>query len=433
MRSNASKERCMRPSASRPPLRGLCGVLLVATAVALACVPPPPVRPPAPETADHVARVALRSAAASAVLSATSGWRLYAENGALISAPGRGERLTAIARGSGIILVDAQGREQRQGGAVIVRSVDGNGFLTLDGRRFRGEFTVYPADNGVMVVNVVPLEEYLRGVVPLEIGPRGAHERAAVEAQAITARSYARVRLRPASATRYDLLANVTHQVYGGADAETPVADEAIRATRGLVLTYAGRIVDAVYHSTCGGTTAGASEVWRSADQPYLRPVSDRIPGTDRHYCDISPRFRWTRVITNSELTGLLARYLSTYAEVGAGGPGTARRAEQDGHTASGWVRALVVTTDRGRYVLRGNDMRFVLRDAGGAILGSTYFSLENEMAGGTLSRLTLLGAGFGHGVGMCQWGAIGRARAGQNVETILGTYYPGTRVERVS
>jgi len=83
-----------------------------------------------------------------------------------------------------------------------------------------------------------------------------------------------------------------------------------------------------------------------------------------------------------------------------------------------------------GNFSLRGNDIRFVLRPPGGEILNSTYFSVETSQASnGSLGKLTIRGNGYGHGVGMCQWGAIGRARAGQDVRTILRTYYPGTTI----
>jgi stage II sporulation protein D len=101
-----------------------------------------------------------------------------------------------------------------------------------------------------------------------------------------------------------------------------------------------------------------------------------------------------------------------------------------DTRTPSGRVETLKIATDRGNYVLRGNDIRYVLRAPGGEILNSTYFSVEVAAArDGAISKLTLRGTGYGHGVGMCQWGAIGRARAGQDFRTILQAYYPGTTV----
>ena len=98
--------------------------------------------------------------------------------------------------------------------------------------------------------------------------------------------------------------------------------------------------------------------------------------------------------------------------------------------TPSGRVGQLVITTDRGKYNLRGNDIRAVLRAPGSEMLNSTYFSLEPEKGrDGGISRVVLRGNGYGHGIGMCQWGAIGRARAGQTARAILATYYPGTTV----
>ena len=97
-------------------------------------------------------------------------------------------------------------------------------------------------------------------------------------------------------------------------------------------------------------------------------------------------------------------------------------------------MASIVVPTDRPNYHLRGNDIRFVLRLPHGSILNSTYFSIENErVRDGEVTSLTLEGRGNGHGVGMCQWGAIGRARAGEDYQTILQTYYPGTVLAHVA
>jgi stage II sporulation protein D len=230
------------------------------------------------------------------------------------------------------------------------------------------------------------------------------------------------------------VVATVQDQVYGGADAETPIADGAVWATRGLVLTYGGRIVNAPYHSTCGGSTAEVSEVWyRSRDEPYLRRVSDRIGDSDRYYCDPSPRFRWSKTLERSTLATALDRYLAQYVQLRGNRVGVVRGLEIDSRTQSGRVRALAVRTDRGRYLLRGNDVRFVMRVPNGEILNSTYFSVRTERDGqGRVARATFEGGGYGHGIGMCQWGAIGRARAGQDFRTILSTYYPGTAIASV-
>jgi stage II sporulation protein D (peptidoglycan lytic transglycosylase) len=267
--------------------------------------------------------------------------------------------------------------------------------------------------------------------VPRELGVRGPSDRAALEAQAVAARSYAVTRLGNPSRV-YDVTATTSDQVYGGADAENALADAAVAATAGLVLMFEGRVVSAPYHSTCGGSTAAPDEIWQSRNEPYLQRVSDQIPGTDRFYCDVAPRFRWERSWRADSLTSIVERYVRAYASVPAGPIGSVRSVAIDGRSPSGRVAALSIETDRVRVRLRGNDIRYVLRSAGGELLNSTYFSPEMVSSpDGRLSRLTIRGLGYGHGVGMCQWGAIGRARAGQDFRTILRTYFPGTTVAR--
>jgi stage II sporulation protein D len=312
---------------------------------------------------------------------------------------------------------------------LIAHSPDG-ALLSIAGKPYRGDLDFYGGDSGVVVVNVVKIDEYLKGVVPMEIGTRAEGDSAAVQAQAITARSYAYTRLTRDPSRTYDLAAGVLDQVYGGAAVETPVSSQAVESTRTLVLKYAGRVVNAPYSSTCGGETAAASEVWRSGDEPYLQRVSDRIPGTDRYYCDISPRFAWTRTIDGAALNAALAQYLAAYTSVPNRTPGSAHDVAVASRTPSGRVGRVTITTDRGNFSLRGNDIRYVLRPPGGEILNSTNFSMEStHTSGGSIGHLTIRGNGYGHGVGMCQWGAIGRARAGEDVGTILHTYYPGTTI----
>jgi stage II sporulation protein D len=315
-------------------------------------------------------------------------------------------------------------------GVLVIRPE--NGFVQWGGKRYRGELLITATDSGLLVVNRLPMDDYLRGVVPLEIGNRTSAEMAAVQAQAVAARTYAYKHLngpRP-----FDMYATVQDQVYGGVDAEKPLPDTAIETTRDIVVLYNGQPITTPYHSTCGGTTAGVSEVWYDQpDQPYLRPVSDKIPGTNSYYCDPSPRFSWTQTYDAASLRAVMEKYLATYTNAPKANLGRVTDVREQGRTASGRVAALTVRTESGSYTLRGNDIRFVLRDPKGAILNSTLFSLSAVTSGGEVSSLTLNGRGYGHGIGMCQWGAIGRARAGQNYRTILETYYPGTTIGRIA
>lgn len=302
--------------------------------------------------------------------------------------------------------------------------------VSFGGKRYRGTLRVITIDGERKVINVLPLEEYLRGVVPLEIGPRTRGERAAVEAQAVAARTFTVARLRAGRNASYDLGATTSDQVYGGIAVERDESDAAIRATAGLVLRIGDRVVDAPFHSSCGGETAAAEEVWRTTGSPHLQRVSDRIPGQNRYYCDIAPRFYWERTFSGDDLDAVVTRYLRTVARVAADGPGRVRGLRVDDRTSSGRVRELEIRTASGTYAVRGNDARSVLRSNAGELLPSSYFSVAvDEGPNGTIGRLVVRGNGHGHGVGMCQWGAIGRARAGQTSRTILRTYYPGTTI----
>jgi stage II sporulation protein D len=317
------------------------------------------------------------------------------------------------------------------GETVIAESAE-DGLLIWNGKRYRGSLEISQTDSGFLVVNKLPMDDYLRGVVPLEIGNRTAAEMAAVEAQAVAARTYAYKHLN--SARAFDMYATVQDQVYGGVDAEKPLSDSAITTTADIIVLYNGQPITTPYHSTCGGSTAGVSEVWYDQpDEPYLRPVSDKIPGSDHYYCDPSPRFAWTQAYDAAGLRAVLEKYLASYTNAPKSELGKITDVRETGRTASGRMAALAVQTEAGTYTLRGNDIRFVLRDPKGAILNSTLISVSEEKSGGEVSGLTVTGRGYGHGIGMCQWGAIGRARAGQNFRTILETYYPGTTLGRIA
>lgn len=384
------------------------------------------------DEADQPVRIALALSQALVRLGSTGGMSLGAAGSELpvrTLPPGdgyliqlRGTRIELSSGGEGSQLLPP-------GATVVLRPSAEGSALTFNAHRYRGEILVVALGGGLAVVNRLPMEEYLRGVVPLEIGSdRTGREEAAVAAQAVAARSYAYTRLE--SSRPYDMLATVADQMYGGMDAERGVADDAIEATRGMVLRYNGKVVNAPYHANSGGITAAASEVWRSADEPYLVPVSDRIPGTDRFYCEDSPKFSWTRTLDRAALSAMLDRYLPQYGGAPPGGVGHVRSISEIGRTPSGRVAGLSFATDRGRFTVRGNDIRFVLRSAAGELLPSTLFSLETATDdNGRVMAVTIHGTGNGHGVGMDQWGAIARARAGQSYVTILQTYYPGTNV----
>lgn len=413
-------------------------VLLLAGAVVIACAS----AAPSAEGADPVflrddpaVRIALGTSTKPVQLSGTSDWRIYNRTRDRYLATGKaGESISIELSGGRMRTMRANGRaSDRLAGPFLVRSLSPDGFLVFNKKKYRGEITLNVTDSGMLVVNRLPMEAYLRGVVPLEIGKRTREELAAVQAQAVAARSYSYSHI--GNTTRsFDMFATVQDQVYGGVDAETPLTDEAIRSTAGMVLKYGGRVLaNTPYSSTCGGSTAATSEVWwKEPDQPFLQRVSDRIPGTDKYYCDPSPRFRWTQSFTGDELSTVISKYLASYTNAPKGELGRVRMVRELGRTESDRVRALEIFTERGTYTLRANDIRFVLRTPSGVTLNSTYFTTQVVAGPSGVQQLTLTGRGYGHGIGMCQWGAIGRARAGQDYKTILTTYYRGTTVERI-
>jgi stage II sporulation protein D len=381
------------------------------------------------DASERTVRILLSAHQPQVRLTAQGGWRIYAADGVtLVALPEPGERWVLDREGA---LVSARREDSRtvplRDSPVIVRPTDAEGSISFNGKRWRGELVISTADDGLLVVNRLRMDDYLRGVVPLEIGTSAAADAAAVEAQAVTARSYAVTHLAGARRT-YDMSATVQDQVYGGVDAETNVGNMSVEATEGLVLMYGGSVVNAPYHANCGGITAEPQDSWRASSEPFLRRVSDQIPGTDRFYCDQAPRFRWTRVFTGDELRQSIDRYVRSQPG-GSGGIGTVKNVAVTTVTPAGRVATLTVDTERGRWSLRGNEIRSALRSAGGDLLYSTYFSLEASAGRSGVERITLRGGGNGHGVGMCQSGAIGRARAGQDFRTILRTYYPGTTV----
>jgi stage II sporulation protein D len=404
--------------------------VLVAGLAALAA--PAPASRPQAQDPDRTLRVLLTAARQPVRVEAAAGWRFEDDQGRLLSVARPGETWRVQWVGHTARAVRSDGAQTPAAVRVLVAApVAADDFLRLDGKRWRGAVRFVPQDTALLVVNVVEVEDYLRGVVPLEIGRRTDDEAAAIQAQAVAARSYAYGRKRGAARhAAFDLYGDVRDQAYGGRDAERDDADLAVIATDGLVLMAGGRVASAPYFSTCGGRTAAPGELFRGAAEPHLTSVDDRIPGTERHWCDISPRFEWRRVIEGDRLAAGVERYLRQYvAGVPAGSLGAVRMVQVTARTATDRAASVQVATERGAWELRGNDIRFVLREVGAEPLPSTYLTLAPEVAGGRLARVVVRGRGNGHGVGMCQWGAIGRARAGQDLRTILRAYYPGAEV----
>jgi stage II sporulation protein D len=278
------------------------------------------------------------------------------------------------------------------------------------------------------IVNEVDVEAYLRGVVPWEIGRPGAEAQAAVESQTIAARTYAESRRK--QFPLFDLWADERDQVYRGLERPDPTADKAITATRGLVLEHGGQLIQAYYSSTCGGHTSRIEEVWNKPAAKYLVGGRDAPSDEAASFCSASPHFRWAEAWSGADLEKTirvtLPRVLAWPAGRDPGGLVDLRLGERD---PSGRIRGLEVVTTTGTYPVRGDAIRWVLKPKDRPLLRSTMFVLEIEREAGAIVRVAARGGGNGHGVGMCQMGALAMARAGYDRDAILGRYYPGTRV----
>ncbi|MGH7556515.1 MAG: SpoIID/LytB domain-containing protein [Gemmatimonadota bacterium] len=306
----------------------------------------------------------------------------------------------------------------------------GPGPLVLDGVAYAGsvEFQLRP-DGTVTAVNVLPLERYLEGVVAKELGRPGQSAWEAQRAQAVAARTYALKRLGSRSELGFDVYGSVLDQVYAGLpQPPDSLAVRAVRSTRGLAMLYRGYLVDAYYHSTCGGSTARVELVFDDPPAPYLVPVNDRRPDGG-YWCQASRYFRWTVTYTADELQDTIERNLPALLPMPPQGVGRVSDVQVVRFTPEGRALAVQVITSTGRYLVSENEIRSLFADADGRLLRSTQFLLRPVYQGATLEELTVVGGGWGHGVGMCQVGAMARAAAGQAFRGILESYYPGTEV----
>lgn len=352
-------------------------------------------------------------------------------NGEPIGSIPAGASWTVVPDSGGLRLVQPDGGRSERHAGISAVNVTENRYASVSGRRYRGRVNVVRDASGLTVMNRVPLESYLAGVLAGEIGVRREDEQQALLAQAVVSRSYAlknRGRWEPLG---FDAWADVRDQVYNGVSGESPDVWSAIRRTGGEVLEYRGDIIEAYFHSTCGGSTAAVEEAFKTTQsRPYLRPVSD-ASGGGHSYCDLSPRFHWREEWDGAKLRAILSRTLPTVMHVAASQQ-PLTDVTVSGTGPSGRVSELRIVFAQGDVRVSGPDVRAVLRPEPDRVLQSTALRLFVTRQDGQVSRLVATGSGSGHGVGLCQWGAVGRARAGQEYRTILATYFPGTTLERL-
>ena len=317
-----------------------------------------------------------------------------------------------------------------------------------DSYLYAGSLQLQPNAYGTYtLVNQVPLEEYLRGVVPYEIGKDAPYT--AIEAQAIIARTYALRNLRRFAIDGYQLCADTQCQVYRGISGAKPGTDRAIAATRGEVLTYRQQLVDALYSSTTGGVTAAFSDVWDGTDRPYLHPVVDAagsiwslsrqsLANEQNFQQFISLRqgfnetgqrlFRWRRESSLADLAKDLQRYLQANNSPMAKFK-TLTQLQVVERSPSGRILKLVAQTDLGVITLEKDEVRSAFSAPRSTLFYLQPLSKEQQPLWG----YAFVGGGLGHGVGLSQTGSYGLANLGWSSDRILSFYYPGTQIQPLS
>ncbi|MGA7723164.1 MAG: SpoIID/LytB domain-containing protein [Ignavibacteriaceae bacterium] len=306
-----------------------------------------------------------------------------------------------------------------------LKPVEEDNSIFYNGKSYRGILKVVRDGNTVKVINQLPLEDYLKGVVPAEM-PTGRDDSyfEALKAFAICARTYALNRLKSNSEV-FDIYLDTRDQAYGGAGAEKESASRAVDETDGMILTYDNKPARVYYHSSCGGHTENVKFVFGLKNVPYLEGVEDGDPPN----CSMASNFTWEEKYPEDVfierlkvLTFIGDKKFSLKAVKIKSKDGSDRVSELD--------ITLLTDNDEEKIIkLEGSKIRTVIRTAdNNDILRSTVFDIsidENK-------TVIITGKGYGHGVGLCQWGAIHQSVEGRNYKDILSFYFPGTEVSRL-
>ena len=325
----------------------------------------------------------------------------------------QGETVSAARSGNGLLV-----NGKKSEGAVVLISREGSGpSFSVKGNRYRGGIKLVPnGSGGVTVVNVLTLEEYLLGVVPSEVSPQWRVD--ALRAQAVAARTYALYNMNAYRSRGYDVTDDTRSQGYGGYSAEAAASSQAVSDTRGMVVTYGGKPIDALFHSNAGGYTENSENVWGTA-LPYLRGVPEpRSSVTGR---------AWTRTFTVSDF---VRRLKDAGYDVGALkgislSPMRQGDAKDRDRGISGRVKYIVAKGPRSSRQVPGDALQSMLG------LPSTLFDFSVKG-----KNLVVTGYGSGHGLGLSQWGAEAMAEEhgdGKDYyKQILTHYYQNTKVEKI-
>jgi len=339
-------------------------------------------------------------------------------------------REVKIRKLSGGIQIFNQNRNllYRDHSPIILEPADPDGRFTFRGLTYTGTIILQFNDqNSVYMINLLNIEDYLKGVVPAEIPSYGEENLQAVKAQAICARTYALKKIQENKGKYFDITAGTMDQVYGSFDRHTPLADTGVEETRGMVITDQNQLATIYYHSTCGGRTEAGENIFKIEKTPYLSSLTDAIG--DRFACASSPYFRWTETRTIDQIDSAFhVRFNRSYLKNQVTDTTLIRLdAQITRRSSSGRVEEMTISLGDTSISLNGYEVRRFLALPPAQFLKSNLFYIDRYND----STLVLYGAGFGHGVGLCQFGALEMSRSGFQYYHILHKYFPTTVLTR--
>ncbi len=275
-----------------------------------------------------------------------------------------------------------------------------NKLFRLGRKLYRGRIVFYGKKSRLEAINILDIEDYLKGVIKGEISPHWPME--ALKAQVVASRSFSLYSLNPRK--EYDLEADESSQVYGGVFWEEESINKAVKATQGEVLMYQGQVIPAYFSACCGGYTEWANWVWEKAP--------DYIKGVECPFCKDSPYYHWEEDVSKREI----ARRLGLKV-------GRIKKIEIESLTPSGRVKKLKIVGEKGEELIEATLLREKL---GTNRIKSTYFLIREGKY-----KVKFVGKGWGHGVGLCQWGMKKMAEEGYTYQEILKFYYPFAEIKK--
>ena len=317
---------------------------------------------------------------------------------------------------------------------VTLKPANSDAPFLFEGKGYRGGLTLRANNGKMMVINSVPLEDYLYGVVPQEVVP--SWPAAALEAQAVAARTYALHTMEENKGKLYDVSTTTDHQVYNGVSGETQATTNAVNKTKGMVMLYNQRPINALFHSDGGGYTEDSVNVWGS-DVPYLKGVKDFSTGTSTSNWTVTTSRQALESKLNAASKGVGKLKSIQLTPLGKPGQQTSDRG------VSGRIKSATFIGTSGKTTVDGDSLRSILG------LKSTLFDFyvnHNPTTGtgkayhnftGNNDTVYIKGHGWGHGLGMSQWGAAEmakRATPGDTnyYQTILRHYYSGITLKKM-